>query len=55
MRMKVPMPSAKIAEAHVVVSSLKDVWPIPRSIPAWVKTAQMPKRAEHGADDLRAQ
>ena len=36
------MPSAKIAEAHVVVSSLNDVWPMPRSMPAWQNTAQMP-------------
>ena len=40
--MNVPMPSAKIADAHVVVSSLNDVCPIPRSMPLWANSAQMP-------------
>jgi hypothetical protein len=42
MRMNVPIPSAKIAEAQVVVSWLKDVWPMPRSMPVWENTAQIP-------------
>ena len=41
MSMNVPMPSAKIAEAQVTVSSLNEVWPMPRSTPARAKTAQM--------------
>ena len=53
--MNVPMPSAKIAEPHDVVSSLNEVWPMPRSMPVWANIAQIAERAEHGADDLRAQ
>ena len=41
MSMNVPMPSAKMADAHVVVSSLNEVWPIPRSMPDWANTAQI--------------
>jgi hypothetical protein len=41
-RMNVPMPSAKIAWAHVAVSSLKLVWPMPRSMAWEAKMAQMP-------------
>ena len=52
-RMNVPMPSAKIADAQVVVSSLNDVWPIPRSIAGLGEHGPDPERAEHGADDLR--
>ena len=40
--MNVPMPSAKIAEAQVVVSSLNEVWPMPRSMALWENSAQMP-------------
>ena len=42
MSMNVPMPSAKIAEPHVVVSSLNEVWPSPSSTPVPVNSAQMP-------------
>ena len=41
--MNVPMPSAKIADAHVVASWLKDVWPMPSVMPVWEKSAQMPR------------
>ena len=40
--MNVPMPSAKIAEAHVVDSSLNEVCPSPRSTPVLANSAQMP-------------
>ena len=39
--MNVPMPSPKIAWAQVVVSSLNDVCPMPRSIAVCANTAQM--------------
>ena len=38
----VPMPSAKIADAHDVLSSLNEVWPMPRSMPDCANTAQIP-------------
>ena len=37
----VPMPSAKMADAHGVDAWLKDVCPIPRSMPVCAKTAQI--------------
>jgi hypothetical protein len=39
--MNVPIPSQKIACAHVAASGLNDVIPIPRSIALWAKTAQI--------------
>jgi hypothetical protein len=41
MSMNVPMPSAKIADPQGTVSSLNEVWPIPRSMAECEKTAQI--------------
>jgi hypothetical protein len=41
MSMKVPMPSAKIADPQGTVSWLNEVWPMPRSIAPCEKTAQI--------------